>query len=399
MKYLSKILPLTLTLLMAFAQVQAQQNVDNNRLNRDINIMENILSELFQVKSSSSSQRSRGVVTAFASRSEEVRGTYLPGYGVIFQISKPSANILIASSDEDEEEEHTVVFQYGDAEGEEEVNAESVKNRIVEFLKDYGSTIGQLSEDNHVMVIYGGAATSRSGINFFAFTGNRMQGNSDPDLPVISVSAQMSDLTAYRSGDLSDQQFQNRVAISETEPNDTGSKDLRVMANIFETAFEDNEEGFEVRGSVDYLQLDNFGALFFFEARYGTSRAIFEIPNIQIRGSDNNNLRVRAIEETRQALEEQQKAAEQKREELRKNATTAFETFKTELKEYLVDYGRTLGSVDSDQHILVSINLNASVDEIPDRIDVQITKSVLDQMDRGDISREQAISRVSIREY
>jgi hypothetical protein len=337
----------------------------------------------------------------FASRSEEVRGTYLPGYGVIFQISKPSAGILIASTNEDEEEEHTVVFRYGDSEGEEEVNAENIKNRIVEFLKDYGSTIGQLSSDEHVMVIYGGSPNSGSShFNFNVSSGMRSSSSPGPDLPVISVSAQMSELASYRSGDLSDQQFQNRVAISETEPNDTDSKDLRVMANIFETAFEDNEDGFEVPGSVDYLQLDNFGALFFFEARYGTSRAIFEIPNIQIRsGSGNNNARVRAIEETRQALEEQQKVAKQKREELRKNATSAFETFKTELKEYLVDYGRTLSSVNSDQHILVFINLNASVDEIPDRIDVQITKSVLDQMDRSDISREQAISRVSIREY
>lgn len=398
MKFISKILPLTLVLLIAFAQVQAQQNMDNNRLNRDINIMENILSELFQVKSSSSSQRSR-LVMAFGSRSEEVRGTYLPGYGVIFQISKPYANILITSTDE-EEEEHTVVFQYSDSgEEEEEVNAESVKNRIVDFLKDYGSTIGQLSSDEHVMVIYGGGPDNRNTpVNIFNSSGMKSAKSTGTDLPVISVSAQMADLAAYRSGDLNVQKFRNRLSISETERNNTEDKDLRIMSKIFETAYEDNEDGFEVRGSVDYLKLDNFGALFFFEARKGTNYAISDI---QIRSvSDSNNAqRVRALVETRQALEEQQKAAEQQREELRKNAATAFETFKNELKEYLVDYGRTLSSVDSNQYILLSINLNVSVDEIPERIDLQIAKSVLDQMDRGDIDREQAISRVSIREY
>ncbi|MDZ7772627.1 MAG: hypothetical protein U5K31_07805 [Balneolaceae bacterium] len=406
MKYLSNLIPILLAFLMSLMilpmQAHAQQDVDGNRLNRDINIMESILSEMFRMKSTSNSEQAR-VVAAYTSRNSGVRGTYLPDYGLIFQIDRSSTQYLVINSED--ETEGSMVFQYGenDSGDPEAVTRESITERIMEFLKNYGSTIGQLESDEHVMVIYGGAPGSTwSGFNLFTTSsGSRISsGNSGDRLPVISVSARMSDLADHRRGSLNDQQFQNRVSISETEPNDAGSKDMRVMANIFETAFEDNNEGFEVRGSVDYLLLDNFGALFFFDTGYGSSGVLRapSAPRLRV-GSDSNNSRIVAIEEMKKTLAEQQQEVEQKREEQRKNTLAALETFKTEIREYLVDYGRTLSSVESDQHVLLSITLNSSIDEIPDRIDVQVAKSVLERMDQGNLSREQAINQVSLREY
>ncbi len=395
MKYLSRILPLILALTVAFVPVRAQQNIDGNRLNRDINIMESVLEEMFRVSSSGAGTASS--ISSFSLHGESIRGTYLPDYGVIFQISVPTGNLTIVNSDDPGE--RNLVFQYGDSDQEQEVTAENVTDRMVEFLKDYGSTIGQLADDDHVMVIYGGTPQSTNNFNaFFSVSGNRININSEPDLPVISVSAQVSDLAAYRSGDLGEQQLRNRISISESEPNSSDNKDVRVMANIFDTAFEENEEGFEVRGSVDYLALDNFGVLFFFEARYGSGGPIFQIDELDFQfGSDSSQ--VQAAEELRQRLQKTREEAEQKRAKLRQNAFSAFETFKQDLREYLVDYGRTLRSVENDQYILVSVTLDAPADEIPERIDLQLNKSVLEQMDRGAISREGAINRVSIREY
>jgi hypothetical protein len=77
----------------------------------------------------------------------------------------------------------------------------------------------------------------------------------------------------------------------------------------------------------------------------------------------------------------------------------AYKQFKQRLKEYLVDYGRTLSSVSQNQHILVSVNIQSSVDEVPDRVDFQLQKSVLEQMDEGDVSREEAMNEIRVREY
>lgn len=99
------------------------------------------------------------------------------------------------------------------------------------------------------------------------------------------------------------------------------------------------------------------------------------------------------------ALDEEAAAIEERQEEYKENVLSSFDELKTSVAEYLVDYGRTLSSVSSDQFILTSVNVSTGIDEIPDRVDFQIKKSVLEEYDRGRISREEAINSVSITEY
>ena len=78
----------------------------------------------------------------------------------------------------------------------------------------------------------------------------------------------------------------------------------------------------------------------------------------------------------------------------------AYASMKTHIAEYLVDYGRTLNSVNSDQFILTSVNVGRTeLEEIPERVDFQLKKSVLENLDRGRISREDAIKQVVVSEY
>lgn len=212
-------------------------------------------------------------------------------------------------------------------------------------------------------------------------------------LPTISVVAKVSDLKAYRSGQINASQLDTRISVATVKEDDSQQLDMEVMANIFETAFKDSEErSFRIRGSVNHLNLDNFGALFFFDARYSNfSNAIFSI-------SGSNSLK-RAQELRLKSIREEREKEEADEQKLKQEQLDAFEAFKTNLKEYLVDYGRTLKSVDSDQFILVSVNLSSPLDEIPERIDVQIKKSILESIDRGSVSRDQALNQVSVREY
>lgn len=409
MKYLRTLLPAILILLMVSFTVQAQQ-IDANRLNRDIKIMENILSEMFRIHPANSGSVSGREVYVYATRSgtNNIRGTYLPEYGVIFQIPKPSSMGMLISRNDDGASGFS--FYYGDDDSEENaVTSEGITDRITEFLRDYGSTMGQLGPDDRIMVIYGGAG--RTGLfGTYAVSGSRVTSREAPELPVISVAAQMSDLNAYRSGDLSEQQFRSRISVEEAEQNGNGNMDMRVMANIIETAFEGGDaEKFRVTGSVDYLKLDNFGALFYFDARYGSNvfsvRSLAPTAIFSTNDSSSDTARARSqeararVEVLRGELQATMEENEEKRAENARKTVAAFETFKLELKEYLVDYGRTLGSVESDQFILLSVTLNSSVEGIPDRLDVQVSKTVLEQLDRGDTSRDQALDRVTLREY
>jgi hypothetical protein len=385
-----------LTLMFCIQSASAQSDIDANRMNRDINIMENVLQEMFKTRMGSEDNRIHvrsGNMFSFG-RNNDIRGTYLPGYGVIFTISKNQPGIVAFSNKGDENLSYS--FQYGGEGTGEDVSEESITNKIVEFLRDYGSTIGQLSDDDRVMVIFK-APKSEHDIAIFRSSGDEKE-VIRPKIPTISVVATKSDLQTYRSGDLSADEFRNRLDISTAEANGRGQMDMKVMANIFETAFKESEEkSFRVSGSVDYLHLDNFGALFSFDTRYssGGSWSLLA-PKIEILKNARNQVASVKVQEedSEEAAELEKKQAEQKQ-----AVISAYDQFLTDLKEYLVDYGRTLSSVENNQYILVSVTFSSRYEEIPERIDMQIQKSTLAAMDRGNTSREQAINQIQVREY
>jgi hypothetical protein len=379
----------------------AQSDANMNRMSRDINIMENVLQEMFKTNwgERSGNIRVRGGAFSFGHMGE-INGTYVPGFGVIFTIPSTQPNFVVFG--DSDEEDVSYQFEYGENESGKKVTQESVTNNIVEFLRDYGSTMSQLPDNEKVMVIY---KSSKYDNRVFSTAGQQLKKR---DLiPTISVVASKSDLQAYRSGSISENQFQNQLAISTSDPSEEGPRDLKIMANIFETAFEESDEQtFRISGSVDHLKLDNFGALFSFDARYA-QHSEWNFSDIQksveILRKNAERMRVEMEKDIRSSVDSV-RAIE--REKIKKNQqqqkaeiTGAYNQFRQQLKEYVVDYGRTLNSLENNQYILVSVTLQSRVDEIPERLDLQVQKSTLSAIDRGDISRQEAINNIQVREY
>lgn len=392
--------------MLIFAQqpVCAQSNIDTNRMSRDINIMENVLEEMFKTSWAAHGNTVRVSSGSFSfGRSEDIRGTYLRDFGIIFTIpGGPPAFVMMSDSDGDKS---SYSFRYDDSEEGEPVTEESITNRMVEFLQDYGSTIGQLSDDDKVMVIYLSHSPNRS-VTIFHSRGDEKEKTSRQQLPKISAVATKGDLQAYRSGDISSDEFRSRLDISTADAG-KDQKDLRVMAGIFETAFDEmDEKSFRIRGSVDYLHLDNFGALFSFNARYSDRGSwVFSEVAKTLEAVGEELEKTRADLENRirsnidSARSEKREKIEQSQKEQKQEVVDAYEQFLGDLKEYVVDYGRTLSSIDSNQRILVSVSLSSGYDEIPERIDLQIQKSVLESLDQGSMSRNQAMEQIQVREY
>ncbi len=371
------------------------QNIDANRMNRDISIMENILGELFKTQQLRSNNEStivvNGVISgSFSSRS--VKGTYLPGYGIIFKINSPTRNIYMTSSGA----RYTAYSFYYDGDGDPklsgDITQETVVNRITSFLRDYGTTIGQLEDNEQIMVIYGSNQSSSNNLFYTLSTARGQNADSRDDddkpepLPVISVSTNVKDLNDYRAGKLNDPGFERRLKVATSEKKEY--LDLKVMGNIFKTALSNQpSNSFKLHGAsnVDYLYLDNFGAIFSLSVRYAdensrwTSSFAREFARAQSGFDDDKE------------KEEYQKYLEK--------VSTAFENLKDNLKEYVIDYGRTISSVTNDQYLLLSVTVTGRLEEIPERMDIQVKKSLFQDFDKGQISREQAISQVVITEY
>ena len=360
------------------------QQIDANRMNRDIKIMENILGEMFKTHMSSNRSSNTAVFySEFSTGSSNAKGTYLPGYGLIFNIQNNS-NFLVRSQGE----ESTYSFYYGSNGSEEntKVSEEAVVERMKEFLKDYASTIGQLKDDEHVMLIYGSGKNNRlRELVYITSDGKPSTKPKEETLPVISASATKKDLEAYRAGKLNSNAFNSRIKVASAQ--DREYMDLKVMSNIFETALrEQGEESFRLTGGASYMMLDNFGAIFNLETMYRSSRnTFFPARTYSLSGGV---VSVSSNEEKSDEVEEVEAKIQE-----------AFETLKMNLKEYLVDYGRTVNSVKSDQYILATVTIRGRYNDIPERMDVQVKKSVLEQVDKGQLSRDAAIKQVIITEY
>ncbi len=389
------LLSITFTPIESFAQA-----IDANRMNRDINIMENILSELFRTTVVSGDEATVVINrNGFFRGGNDTRGTYLPGFGIIFMVSNPANKAFYVTSQGSGSSTYSFYYDSDSDDDDPKIDEESITNRIKEFLKDYGSTIGQLKGDEKVMVIYG----SKSNANTLVYQLNsrRTQVSDEKEkIPVISVSAKVSDLNDYRSGKLNASAVDSRFNIATTE--DKEYLDLKVMGNIFETALKDQEgEAFRITGGgVSYMMLENFGALYSLDVRYdefGRASTIFR--NFEGRARSQALAELTAVGQARNNETSNDQDFEERKKELEQNLANAYQNLISNIKEYIVDYGRTLNSLQSDQFLLLSVSINGRYDNIPGRLDIQIKKSVLEQLDRGRIDREEALSQVVVTEY
>jgi len=390
MKRIQQILPALLIILLT-SSVALAQSFDANRMNRDIKIMENILGEMFKTYNN----KLEGSTATFAfsdfNRTGNIRGTYLPGFGIIFNVVSSSGSLVYQISPTNTSSSNS--FYYSSEFSSEEnsdVSEENVKIRITEFLKDYATSIGQLKPSESVMVIYG--SKSKSDFNRIVYSSNRekLAKQELKQLPVISGAIKKKDLDDYRSGKLSENDLVKQINMASAE--DKEYLDLKVMSNIFETALRDQpEESFRISGNVSYLMLDNFGAIFNLDASYRTNNRLFgRVSGITVTGTY-----IRTDSRDAPDAKEQ----DEKEAEFLANVNEAYAQLKGNIKEYLVDYGRTVSSVKPDQYILTTVNLRGRYEDIPERIDFQLKKSVLDQLDRGQISREKALEQVVVTEY
>lgn len=377
MKRLQKIIPILLLIALSSSQLIAQ-SFDADRMNRDITILENVLSELFKIDRLSSSNNR----VFISGTSSNVKGAYLPDYGVIFMIPR-MASVRVVSTDKDAEQA-PATFYYGDND-KSEVNEENIIDRSKEFIRDYAPTIGQLKPNEKVMIVYG-ATSNRSNTFFVSFNQTSRRSSETDEMPIISIVVDKKQLDDFRSGKLSESTFDQQISVAKNTKKDL--LDLKVLGNIFETALGDDDDyQFHLvsSNSLSYLYLENFGAIYTLSVHKGHGRNA-------VRAISVNSQSRADIAEYTQKVKEQE-------EELNRIMKDEYDKLVTRMKEFIIDYGRTLSSVKQNQHLLVTVNISGRYEEIPARVDFQVKRSVLDQVDKGSTSREQALNQVKITEY
>ncbi len=355
-----------LTLPMAWAQ-----KVDMERMERDIEIAENVLGTLIKQK--------------FDKRSFfpfNIEGRYMEGYGVTFRIpgefnsswvvltENISAPVVVG-----EGETYTYSYRSGESET---VRRRSTTNRdslstvyyskIIEagkeFLADYGDLIGQLGNEERILI------TNRGENNRFFYVGSN-----SPRRTMISVEATKGDLAQVRQGKMSREQLMNKIKVVNTTTAEEKDPDLELFSSIIGRLYrEDLSKTYYTNEGVYFERLKDFGAIYYMNVYSSTE-------------VDYKRYRMPTLN-----LDDIDKATRDKK------VTELYPAFEKDVKENLVEYGRTLKSLKDNEMLVINIKLTQCQScGIPSSVELSVKSEVLKQYGTGQLNKEAAVAKVSVK--
>ncbi len=365
----------------------AAQKIDQDRMDRDIEVAENVLQTL--IRQQFQSQR-----TFFPL---EIEGTYQEGYGVTFRFpANYTTPLTIALGDNE------IVLDGNAIGGNWEMMERHLENRIrVEiddelrvkdrrkpvrtrvnldslqkvynekvieaartFLLDYHDLLSQLPANEKILITNRGEQP-RMWVNRFM---------SSPRRTLIEVEALKGDLNQYRSGKISREQMLNRIRTVNSETSEAAEPDLELLSSIFSRLYRsDLSKTFFSDNNVYYERLKNFGVVYYMRMYSSNQRGSkFDMPTLKLEDLD-------------------QATRDKKVKEL-------YPQFEKDMKENIIEYGRTLKSLADDEQLVISVRMTRCEGcGIPATVEFSVKGSVLKDYSAGKIGKEAALAKIVVK--
>jgi len=394
------------------------QKLDEQRMERDIEVAENILSTLLKQQ--------------FDKRSFfpiEVRGNYRAGYGVTFTIPNLQTGVWMQGFDvpaiswsngegsfsysysDGHEDEVTIIDRQPVEEHKEKIKQDleraykernratsvtgtvarapkapraaglkrtnsrldrdslreesnkKVINAIKEFMADYSDLIGQLTPTERVVVTNRG-----ENVRFWFGQFDNQQGNT-----YLLVEANKSDLTQYKQSKMTRDQLMAKIKVVNSELDNELQPDLELLASIFNRLYRsDLSKTYFTQGNTYYERLKDFGVIYYMQV-YSSNQQdddFWAMPTISLNEID-------------------QKTRDKKVKEL-------YPLFANSIKEDMLEYGRTLKSLKDDENLIFNIKLTRCVGcGIPSSLELTVKNSILKDYSSGKLTKEAAMQKIA----
>lgn len=372
---------LTLTMVLS----AAAQQVDQERMNRDIRVAENVLATLIK-------QKLEGDRMFFPLN---VTGSYQEGFGVTFMLPADYTTPIAFGLSR---QEQFGIFREDRAR---EVNSGNNRNRMPEteapnrndwalkdrrqlnldslrdlsnakvieaskeFLVDYGDMLGQVPADEKIVI------TNR-GNQPRMWVGALVPA---PDRTHLAIGLKKADLNAMKSGSITRDELLERVSVVTAKATDEVEPDLELLSTIFSRLYRpDLSSTFFIEGTVPYERLRDLGVVYYMQV-YSANRTFnstYDMPTVGL----HNISQAQRDEKVKQL----------------------YPRFEQELKENIIEYGRTLKSLAGDEQLIFNVSLTQCHQcRIPSTIELSIEGSVLKSYNDGKTGKDAAISSISLK--
>ncbi len=389
--------------IFSFALVSAQSKVDLGRMDRDIEVSENILGTLIKQQ--------------FEKRSFfpiEINGEYREGYGLIFKLpyemngpmiwniggNTPGVTMLDGDSysfsfsmpsgdeaelertfDDDQRIKTEIIRGTGNSRGaarvasRQRVNIDSIRDvtadKIVDACKDfianYGDLITQLPANEKIVITNRSENDRMRRYGMFAM-------ESRPSY--MSLEVTKADITSYKQGKLSKEQFDKKIKVINSVVDDELQPDLELLTSIFNRLYRpDLSKTFFTEENMYYERMKDYGVIYYmqvFSSNQDEFNRRYIMPTVGLEGLD-------------------QVARDKKVKEL-------YPQFEKDIKADILEYGRTVKSLKPEESLIFNIRLTRCDDcGIPSSLELTIKADVLKDYASGKLSKDAALSKFTVK--
>jgi hypothetical protein len=380
---------------MVIVTVQALAQKDEERMNRDLEVAENILGTLIKQKLE---KRSFFPV--------EVSSDYRPGYGVTFRlplevsgpmvwgVGSPDVRVIDGSGysqyfefpgepvivDRILDENRKVATENIRGTGKlttaspgRKVNMDSVRKatneKLIEackeFMADYGDLISQLQASEKIVITNRGEGERRW---FIAF-----QESVKPSY--LSIETTKGEVTQLKQGKVSREQFLKNLKVVNSQMDDELQPDLELLTSIFNRLYQrDLSKTFFTDENIYYERLKDYGAIYYMNV-FSSNQANYDRWVMPTQGLNNLS-----------------------QEERDKKVKELYPTFERDIKTDILEYGRTLKSLKSEERLVFNIALTKCKGcEIPATLELVVKASVLNDYAASKISKDAALAKIEVK--
>lgn len=349
--------------ILLFSLPVVAQQIDQTRMDRDLEVAKNVLQTLFN--------QDRNMM--FWGRN--IEAVYLEGYGVIFTLPDHFSYLnigipKIAVFDEKRSKEEVYidlkVLEDNSLDAE---KMEEQKEAVITFLADYSDLIGQLKPDEKIKV------HNRANDNvFYVGTGRRSSWSmTSSGLEKFSAEVKKKDVTAYKEGKISRKELVNRITFTTSEPVEI-HQDLELFAIIVKRLYSpDLSETYFTNRTPHYELLKDYGVIFYLKTYSSYSNN--DLYRMPVLGRSDVNL-----------------------EERNKKVTELYPQFEKSIKETMIEYGRTIKTLKDDEILMLKVKLTKCDGcGIPETLELSVLKQVLSQYDQRKLSLDKAMGAIKVK--
>ena len=366
--------------LVAFAMTANAYGQEANertvKIRRDIDIMEGVLNKLIFEDNRESSF------------GNNTTGTYLEGYGVIFNIAYGNLgrHIMVETVKDDEKKERNkeetvqVLFGGYSSSKDPEETIKILKDNICIFFSDYAGAMKDLVTDERITVTvdFNGSRDA-----FWLYASD----NESSRINRLIATAKQGDISAVSKGSLQRDQFEKKVVFEEEIDDSGDNKDFWILADIFDTALKRHRrwQTLSFSGKSRSMYFPGFGAVFM-------TNAIFPSDNYEVIAQA---FAGRILDDKVSTLTNEIGKGEEKRSD-----KELIQELQDDIIDILGRYGATLRSVPEDEYVLITVDIsNPFESQLPTKMLIKSKMSDIKLFNREQMSFDKFKNIIQIKQY